>query len=253
MNTRHQAILEALQEGREARVAELARRLAVAPMTIRRDLAELAAEGRLVRTHGGAAAARPSVVEFAFLEKSRECGAEKRAIAEVAAGRVGPGQTVVLDTGTTTLEVARRLRDRAGLTILTTSLAIAAALFGGQPELILLGGAVRRGSPDLAGPLAEENLRGFKVDLAILGADGVAPDGPRTSDLAVARLSRAMLETAGRAMLVADHRKFQQRALVRIAPWDRFHEVVTDGGLAREARRWLARAGPLVHSAEVKP
>ena len=164
---------------------------------------------------------------------------------------VKPGMTVVLDTGTTTLEVARALAGIPDLRVLTSSLAIASALQAHDNlELVLLGGSLRRQSPDLSGPLTEENLRQFRPDLAILGADAVDRDGAYTADLGVASLSRAMIAGAQASCLVADSSKFARRAFVQFAPWELIDHLVTDTGLGPEERAWATDTIRSVHLVE---
>jgi DeoR/GlpR family transcriptional regulator of sugar metabolism len=244
MNPRHQKILDRLHQQGEVTVQELAEAFGVTPMTIRRDLDFLAEQNRLTRTHGGAMRSTPAVIEFAFLERNRERIAEKQAIARAAAALVEPGMTLVLDTGTTTLEVARAIAGVPDLTVLTSSLAIASALYGRENiALILLGGNVRRNSPDLSGPLTEANLRCFRPHLAILGADALDSDGLYTSDQAIAAVSRAMIASAEETILVADSDKFTRRAFVHFACWLEITHLVTDNSVGEDARRWLAAAG----------
>ena len=235
MNARQQKILELLREQQEVSVQELSAGFNVSAMTVRRDLEQLERERLATRTHGGAISARSAVVEFAFHERNQEQLAEKRALAKYMAAQVRPGTTLVLDTGTTTLEVARELARLPDLRVLTTSLAIASVLYAHeQISLTLLGGSVRQNSPDLVGPLTEENLRRFHPDLAVIGADAAGEDGVYTATLEVARITGAMLEQARETWLVADSRKFARRSFVKFADWDRLQHVVTDVGLSAE-------------------
>lgn len=241
MNTRHQQILEALRLQREVSVQHLARELQVSPMTIRRDLESLEQDGALVRTHGGAVLSRSTVIAFALLDREQERTAEKQAIARHLATVIRPGMTVVLDTGTTTLEVARAIAGTPRLRVLTSSLAIAAALYTcDNIDLVLLGGTVRRHSPDLSGPLTEENLLQFHTDIAVLGADAADRDGLYTSDLGIARISRAMIACAEESWLVVDSSKFTRRSFVKFADWPAITHLVTDAGLSAEDRAWVA-------------
>jgi DeoR family fructose operon transcriptional repressor len=242
MNRRQEQIVELLQQQRELPVRELAERFSVTQATIRRDLDLLERDGRLVRTHGSALLSRAAVVEFAFAEKSRHEGPAKHAIGAALVPWFTPGMTVVLDTGTTTLEVAKALAQAEipGMTVLTTSLAIAAQLYTREHlQLVLLGGLVRKNDPDLSGVLTEQNLRQFRVDLAVMGADSAAPDGVYTSDLGIARVSQAMIAAAQRRVLALDSTKFARRALYRYAEWPSLECVVTDEGLPPDARQWL--------------
>jgi DeoR/GlpR family transcriptional regulator of sugar metabolism len=242
-STRRRAqILDCLASEGEVFVPDLAERFAVTPMTIRRDLEALEAQAVLTRTHGGAILSRQSVAEFAFLERNRTSIAEKQAIARETALLVEPGMTLVMDTGTTTLEVARALRGVGRLTVLTSSLAVASELHTDPGmEIVLLGGNVGRNSPDLFGALTEDNLRRFRVQLAILGADAVDERGLYTTDLPIARVSEAMIEVARDTALVVDSRKFRRQSFVRFAGWDVIRHVVTDAGVSPADRDWLGK------------
>jgi DeoR/GlpR family transcriptional regulator of sugar metabolism len=242
-SSRLRRILDLLAARPEVSVADLAARFQVTPMTVRRDLAALEKQGRVTRTHGGAILAAPAVARFAFRERQQTHLPEKRAIARAAATQVMSGTTVILDTGTTTLEVAEALAGIPGLRVLTSSLAIASALFAHEEmELVLLGGTVSRGSPDLCGPLTEQNLAAFRADVAFIGADGVDRHGLYTRSQAIASVSRAMLAGAARTILVADSSKFGRNAFVRFADWKKVDGVIVDDGLAAGVRRWLRKA-----------
>lgn len=249
---RRAKILELLAHDGEISVQHLTALFGVTPMTIRRDLEALENQGSLTRTHGGAIFSQRAVAEFAFLEQGRKHQREKEAIAREAAQLVQPGMTIVLDTGTTTLEVARAVAGISNLTVLTSSLAIASALHASNNvELVLLGGNVRRRSPDLMGPLTEENLDRFRVRMAILGADGADSTGVFTTELSIARVSRAMVQCARETVLVADSSKFEHPSFVRYADWKNISRVVTDDGLPSAARKWLSKAVGDVHYVRV--
>ncbi len=242
---RHDEILALLGAQGERSVEELAAQFGVSTMTVRRDLGDLAEAGRVQRTHGGAVLSRTGIAQFRFVRRNEQRVAEKQAVARAAAARVRSGMSLLLDTGTTALEVAREIRNLDRLRVLTISLPVAAELHDAPGiELILLGGVVRRGEPDLTGTLTERNLAEFRVDLAILGADAVEPDGVFTDDLAVARVSQAMLRSAQTSLLVVDHSKFERHAFSKYADWQQFGMVVTDTGLSPAAREWLDQAGP---------
>lgn len=242
MNSRQNRIVEMLTANGEVFVQDLSERLEVTTMTIRRDLDLLENEGLLIRTHGGAVISSAGIIEFSFKKQSEECALEKQAIAKEAAALVEPGMTVVLDTGTTVLEVAKAIGGKRDLKVLTSSLVIASTLYArDNVELVLLGGRARRGNPDLTGWLTEENLKHFRVDTAVLGADGTSRDGVFTSDESVARVSQAMITAAARTILVADHTKFGGTAFLRYATWEDFDYVVTDAQVEEDAQRWLRR------------
>lgn len=253
MNARHQKILEILRLQREVSVLELAEQFNVSPITIRRDLDNLERDGTLTRTHGGAVISHASVIEFAFLERAQDCTEAKAAIARYMASMVQAGTTVVLDTGTTTLEVARAIAGINRLRVLTSSLAIASALHACENiDLVLLGGTARHHSPDLTGPLTEENLTHFQTEMAILGADAVCREGLYTADLGVARISQAMIGCARENWLVIDSSKFTRRSFVKFARWSEVHHVVTDEGISDADRDWLHENPCTVHVVPLK-
>lgn len=238
---RHDVILERLAQNGAVSTVDLAEEFGVNIVTIRRDLATLASEGSLHRTRGGAAASRVGRVEFAFEQDRRTNLNEKRAISETVAASIHSGMSISLDTGTTTLEIARHIARTPDLKVLTSSLAVASTLYPHENiELVLLGGQARKGSPDLCGMLTEENLLRFRVDLAVLGADAVTSEGLYTTDIGVARVSQAMLGSAGSAVLAIDSSKFERTAFVRFAGWDSITRVVTDNGVPPGSRDWLA-------------
>jgi DeoR/GlpR family transcriptional regulator of sugar metabolism len=247
MQPRHQAILDLLTTDAAVSVQQLATRLQVTPATIRRDFDALQAAGRLERTHGGAVLSRPGCIEFRMRSREQLMAAEKRAIAAAAARLVRPGMTLALDTGTTTLEVARAIAGTTDLRVLTSSLAVAAALHPHPGiRLVLLGGQARTDEPDLFGELTEENLKRFHVDLAFIGADRITPAGLHATDPDVVRVSRAMLLNADTSVLVADHTKFGSPAFYRFGTWEEIDTVITDAGLPAEVQKWLRRKAKLV-------
>ena len=209
-------------------------------MTIRRDLEWLEKQGSLTRTHGGAILSRPAVIEFAFLERNRSRLDEKQAIAREVASMVTRGMAITLDTGTTTLEVAKAIAGIPALKVVTSSLAIASVLYTcDNIDLVLLGGNVRKNSPDLSGSLTEENLLHFRTDIAVLGADGADHDGLYTTDMAIASVSRAIIGGAARAIAVVDSSKFQRRSFVKFSSWSSIECLVTDEGATPADRQWI--------------
>lgn len=228
--TRQKRILERLNGAGEVDSLALAGELGVSAMTIRRDLDVLARAGRAVRTHGGAALAGRVVFDFQFLRRTEDQAAAKAAIALRAASRVQDGQSVLLDSGTTTLAVARALRDRRRLTVITTSLPIASELqYCASIELVLLGGTLQHESPDLIGPLTEANLETLRADVAFVGADAVGTDGAvYNRSMAVARMLERMTAAARQVYVVADHTKLGQTALARFGQASHWNGLITD-------------------------
>jgi len=229
----------------EAQVAELAAALGVSDMTIRRDLDTLALAGKAIRTHGGAALSGRVVFDFQFMQRTQKQEAAKQQIAAMAANLVTDGQSILLDSGTTTLAVARALKAKKRLTIITTSLPIASELQNCDAiELILLGGVLRREAPDLIGPLTESNLEQLKTDVAFIGADAIDNRGRAYNhSLAVARMLTRMATSARQVYVVADSTKIGQTALARFGTLKAWNGLITDHGLASAQAASLKRAG----------
>lgn len=250
MNRRQADILELLHLHGELEVGAMARHFRVTQATIRRDFQYLEDEGHLIRSHGAAIPSPAALAQLAFVRKGKKNEAQKRAIGQAVAAEIKPGMVVALDTGTTTLEVARAIVGTAGIKVLTTSLPIAAALHAQENiEVILMGGTVRKNDPDLSGALAEENLRRFRSDVAILGADAVGREGLFTADMATARTAQAMMAGARRCVVAVDSTKFAASGLFRYAPWDDVAAVYTDSGVGAPDRAWLKKLGVTVHFA----
>jgi len=244
-SARRARITEFLEVDGEVSIPDLATKLDVSEMTIRRDLDSLADQGRIIRTHGGATAAGRVSFEFGFLKKRKSLQREKDEIGRLAAARVDDGKSVILDSGTTTLSVARALRGQNNLTIITTSLPIASELqYQSAISVLLLGGYLRSGSPDLSGGLTERNLDTLRADMAFLGADGVDPDGSVYSeDPDVAHMLTRMAASAAVVYVVADHSKLAKRALMRYGNAAEWAGLITDGDADPGLVRSLAKSG----------
>jgi len=246
---RRTALLDSLSRGNPVSVNDAARTLGVTPMTIRRDLEALEQAGAAIRKHGGAIPAQRITLEFKFDERHRMHIDEKRRIGAAAAARVMPGQTVMVDTGTTTLELAKALAARAvECTVVTSSLAIASVLWGHPAvSLVLTGGRVRGTSPDLAGPGTELLLERLTADVAFLGSDGIdAARGSFAGDADAARVAEQMAAHARAAVIVADSSKLRGASAVRYLPAGRITELITDTGAPRAVVNRLRRHGVTV-------
>jgi len=243
--SRQSQVIELLNTRGECSVDFLARRLQVSGMTIRRDLQELAAAGRLIRTHGGATPAQRVSFEFQFLNRTRQNQEAKIAIAAAAAELVHDGESVMIDSGTTTLALAVRLKERKDLTIITTSLPIASELqFCPNVQVLLLGGLLRHGAPDLAGPLTETNLEHLRADVAFLGADAIDNEGyAYNNSIEVGRMLTKMAASAKRTFAVADSSKLGRTALMRYGSITGWEGLITDEGIQKNVAADLKRAG----------
>ncbi|MBT3380953.1 MAG: DeoR/GlpR transcriptional regulator [Lentisphaerae bacterium] len=243
---RRQAICLLIDKGGSVRVDELADRWDVRPITIRRDLDLLANEGLAIRVRGGALRNERVRLELGYDERMHQNHAAKVAIAQRAAELVRPGQTIILDTGTTTQLLARELASRTDIQVVTNSMVVAFELRGALGvSVILLGGQARKGGGELIGPLTERILGDFHADIAFLGADAVDVDGGfYTTDLGVARIEELMIQTATTAVVLADTSKLNRRAFVRYASYDTIDIWIAGGPLPANAKRAL-RAKPI--------
>ncbi len=252
--TRQSRIYELVARKGECSVEELAEQLGVSGMTIRRDLQALAERGKVIRTHGGGAMAEQVSFEFEFLKHVRKNQAAKNAIAAAAAAQIKDGQSVMLDSGTTTLALAKQLSGKQSLTVITTSLPIAAQLqYDRHIEVLLLGGYLRASSPDLAGALTEANLETLRADVAFVGAGGIDRRGAVYNESPeVARMLTKMAASATRVFVVADGSKLGKTALFRFGRLKDSSGLITDNKADRSILASLRKTGARVIKASGK-
>ncbi len=219
-------LVRRLREDGRASVDVLARDLGVTPSTIRRDLALLADEGTLVRTYGGAALAATGAP---LPRRGDASGAAKRAIGAAAAALVEDGQTIAISSGSTTLELARRLVDRR-LTVITNALDVASVLLDrDEIELVVLGGVVRPRMHSMLGHLAELALRELRADTLFMGIGALDPDhGLMNDSIPEILTDRALRRSARTCVVLADATKFAQVAPAFVFGFDEVDIVVTD-------------------------
>ncbi len=241
---RRRAIVEMLQYDGRVLVGDLARHFRTSLITIRKDLEFLHHQGQLERTHGGALPVKTgAVMDNSLQEKERQHRQEKIQIAAAAARMIGKDQVVILDSGTTTMAIARACRQMKSLTIITNATNIATELADSPVEVILTGGVLRRNSYSLVGPLAEESLRKLSADLLFLAVDGFdVRYGLTTPNLLEARVNRAMAESARRTVVVCDSSKFGRRSLSLILPTSAVHETITDKNIPKQDLKALRDA-----------
>ena len=226
-----------------ASLDELVRELGVSESTVRRDLDALELEGIARRTHGGAVyrGGRAKLEEFDQRQPAN--WAAKRAIAVAAAEQIEDGETVLLDGGTTTYEVARQLVGRP-LQVVTNSLPVANLFVSeSQTELVLLGGYVSPKTGVCLGPYANELLGRLHVSTTVLSAAGIAAEGLFNAHLLLAETEQAMLRAAGRVLVVADSSKFGRRSLTLVCGLSEIDCLVVDDGLTAAWRQQVADAG----------
>ncbi|AIQ60495.1 DeoR/GlpR family DNA-binding transcription regulator [Paenibacillus borealis] len=240
---RRHTILSQLDLEGKVQVHFLAERFAVTTETIRRDLDRLEKEGRLRKVYGGAVRIRSGNNEPTFMKRSQMNLPDKQAIGRLAASLIQDGETVILDNGTTTLEIMRQLKDRAHVTVITNSVPVLnCALEQFQGKIIFAGGEVNADYQAAVGITAHELLSQFKVNKAFISAGGLSlSEGITDYHLEEALISRKMMERAEESILVADHSKFGVTTFAQIAPMEHISMVLTDSGCSREWKDTFAR------------
>ncbi|MCX2950284.1 DeoR/GlpR family DNA-binding transcription regulator [Lentzea sp. NEAU-D7] len=227
--SRLKQITEAVRDAGSLGVADLASLTGASEMTIRRDLEVLAAQGVLERYRGGARSLLLRGSEPPFALRSDDNTAAKRRIAAAVAALIADGESVVLDSGTTCLEVARLLHDRR-LTVMPLSLHAVNALSSSSTLTLLVpGGRPRPGELALTGPLALASLQALRFDTAVIGCCGLSAEHGLTAfDLEDASVKRAAITSARRVIAAVDASKLTRTALAHVVPVSALDAVVTD-------------------------
>jgi len=244
---RRMKIMQLLSVNDQVFVNELSKEFGVSEVTIRNDLKKLENKKLLIRARGGAMSIN-QVVSFDqhVEEKYKKNRPEKSRIGKIAAKMIHDSDTVIIDSGTTTLEIIKNLSPSLNdVTIITNALNIANQLVS-RPNinLIIPGGMLRKNSLSLVGPLAEKSFRNFFVDKVFLGVDGFdTMKGISTPNIEEASLNQIMIEVAREVIIVTDSSKFLRKSLAFICNLDRIHNVITDAGISDEDKKRLTDAG----------
>lgn len=233
---RREQILSRIYEDGHVEVKTLAVLMAVSEATVRRDLRSLADERQLELVYGGAMLPRSG--DFSFRSKSQRNIEAKRTIGRLAAGLIPDHETIFIDSGTTSFEMAPYLRRRRGLKVILNSVRLAAELGGGEGlDLIIIGGQYRADRMDTIGPLATSALDQLRGYVAFIGADGLSVDfGVTASDIDSAHLHRLAIQNARETVLLVDHSKLLVPSLYKIADLSAVNRVVTD---KEPPRQWV--------------
>jgi DeoR family transcriptional regulator, fructose operon transcriptional repressor len=236
---RRQKVLELVNERGFVSLSELAKVLNASESTIRRDLDYWGHHGMIKRTHGGAMF-RDDVLP-ALEERTLRETEEKRQIAQSAATRIQNGDSILIDGGTTTLELARLLVDRP-LQVVTNSLPIA-NLFASSREtdLVMLGGYVYPRTGVALGPLTIRMLDDIHVHQTIMSVGGITAEGLFNSNLLLVETERAMMRAADEVVVLADHTKIGQKALAFLCELPAIDTLIVDRGVKPEQRTLIAQ------------
>jgi DeoR family transcriptional regulator of aga operon len=245
---RRRLIVDLVGKQGRATVEELAQAFGTSAVTIRADLEALARAGAIARSHGGALPVHTPVSNDTPLNiKETRRHAQKLRIGQAAAELVRDGETIILDSGSTTAEIARQLRQRKleSLTVITNALNIALELSNvPHVRVMMLGGMLRQTSYSLVGPDAEQALAKLSADRLFLGVDGLDPRvGVTTPDPLEASLNALMIRVSRETVAVLDATKLGQRSLSVITPVEKLHRVITDTSAPAETVEALRNAG----------
>lgn len=235
------------------RVAELSKLFGVTEETVRRDLEALAKQGVLQRTYGGAVSPRSISYESPHVGREIEQRSQKLAIADHIADMIDDRETILLDASSTALYVARALRRKQGLTVMTNSLAIVNELRGESSFVVMCtGGTFRETSLSFVGPHAERALREYHVDKAIVSCRGLHPERGFTdsNDLEV-EMKRLMMDAANEVIAAVDSTKWGYVGFALIGPAQSVDYIVTDGDVDPTAVRQVQDLGVQVHITNV--
>lgn len=246
LSKRHTEILRILNDEGTVTVAALANRLGVSLETVRRDVKPLTENGSVLKIHGAVGLAG-QVGEAPFQRRMRENAEAKRLIARHLATTIRNGDSIMLDTGTTTSFVARELTNHRGLTVVTNSSDVARTLASVNGNRVYMaGGELRSDSGAAFGASAVNFVSGFTVAHAVISTGAVGLDGVMDFDLEEAEFARMVLSCGERKVVVTDRTKFGRRGLVRVCGFDEIGELVTDGEPPAEIAAALEAAGTVL-------
>jgi DeoR family transcriptional regulator of aga operon len=242
---RRTQILQIVRTAGRAKVNELTHLFNTSAVTIRNDLNELHQRGLVVRSHGGAMLPDSILREPPVLELLKEHSDEKQRIGARAAALINDGETIILDSGTTTLEIARHLKKKQALHVITNGVNIAAELLDARDvQTFIVGGTVRGESASISGRFSEEMFDQFSADKLFLSGAGCDLEfGVSGANLEETMVNRAMLRISREIILVADASKFSKRSMTRIVLFSEIDTVISDSGLGEETQVKLRALG----------
>lgn len=239
---RRHKILKQLHTDGTVYIEQLSSMFTVSPMTIRRDLASLEEEGKLIRSHGGAVLPETLTQEVPYQTKLTSYTAEKEQIAKKAVERIPDNARVLLDSGTTNLEIAKLLKTRDDLLIVTNDAKISMELLHSDCQVISTGGELQKDVGAFIGAHVQEFLRKIKVDIAFIGANAVhLTEGISTPTLEKSYIKKLMLKSASSHWVVADHSKFSKRSFAHVCDLDEVNGIITDEYVDEETRNKLKK------------
>jgi DeoR/GlpR family transcriptional regulator of sugar metabolism len=252
---RRAQILHKLEINPNVSVSQLSKEYGVSEVTIRKDLNELKRKNLLTRTRGGAIK-HPETSQINDIEIDRKSlfhFKEKKAIGRLAASLINENETILIDSGSTTLEIAKNLDSFNKLTIITNAVNIAIELAKYKRfNIIMLGGFIRDASLSTVGSIAESILNMFYCDKLFLGVDSISFDkGLSTTNVEEANINQTMMSISKQTIAVFDSSKFNKRNFAFIASMDKINTIVTDDSISREQRSQIKAMNIQLYTAPV--
>ena len=232
---RRHRIQEIISQKKRILVKEISNIFNISEVTIRKDLEILEKRGILTKVHGGAILNQSSIIDLALTEKERIYPREKDRIAQKAQEMINYGDVIILDSGSTTTQIARHIKFKKGIKVITNAINIASELAASEIDLILTGGILREKSFSLVGPIAEDTLREVTADKLFLGVDGIDFHfGLTTPNILEAKVNELMVKAASEVILVADSSKFGRRRMGVIDKVTAVDKIITDKNIPQE-------------------
>jgi DeoR family transcriptional regulator of aga operon len=249
MMKRHQTILDKLENEKYIEVLDLCQALDVSAVTIRKDLKLLEDKGLLFRTHGGASLENPYINDRHVREKEKISVEEKSGIAQAAARSISENDSIIIASGTTVQALARSIRPKGKLMVITSSLNVVLELIKfKEVDVLQLAGYVRHSSASVVGNYALHILENVSCSKLFLGVDGIDLEyGLTTTNLEEAQLNKKMLSSAQKTIVLADSSKFGKKSFARICGLEEIDEIITDDGIPRPVREKLEDMGIIVN------
>lgn len=237
-------ILEILSTEGQVSVNELSRKFEVSEVTIRNDLSHLEKKGLLIKTRGGGLKTQRVGIDQQLNDKANINSKEKQSIGKKAAELINDNDIIIIDSGTTTVEIAKNIGRLNNLTVITNALNIASQLIRDEIKVVLLGGILRTSSLSLIGPIGENSIKNFYCDKCFLGVDGIdSQSGIYTPNLEEAHLNRMMIDASKEVIIVTDSSKFKRKSFAHIASINKVNIVITDSKIPEDELKNLHSMG----------
>ncbi len=235
---RRAKIIALIEQIGVVKVSNLSSKFGVSDVTIRNDLLQLEKKNILIRAHGGAMKYQRVGVDYELDIKSKKYIIEKQKIGKKAAELIKDGDTIILDSGTTTLQIAKNLSHLNDLTVITNSLNIAGQLVNlTNVNVIIPGGMLRRKSLSLIGSMAENSIKNYYCDKVFLGVDGIDTKyGISTPNSEEAHLNNIMINISREVIVVTDSSKFSKKSFAFIAPLSKINTIITDNNIPEDEK-----------------